>query len=89
MYKNHLVSIKDKEGITVESLAAMNAYDRLALKQKMEDTAMASSCEEYPACLFLMMADDRRYKLLNTELENNFLMGKQEYPTTIWRPRGR
>ena len=29
------------------------------------------------------MADNGRYKLLNTELENNFLMGKQEYPTTI------
>ena len=41
MYKNHLVSIKDKDGITVESLADMNADDRLALKQKIEDTAMA------------------------------------------------
>ena len=29
------------------------------------------------------MADDGRYKPLNTELEKNFLLGKQEYPTTI------
>ena len=63
-----MVSIKDKDGITVESLVAINADDRLALKQKMEDTAMTSSCEEYPACLFLLMAYDGRYKLLNTEL---------------------
>ena len=46
VYKNHLVAIKDKDGITVESLAAMDADDRLTLKQNMEDTAMASSCEE-------------------------------------------
>ena len=77
------MSIKDKDGITVKSLTAVNAEDRLALKQKMEDTVMASSCEEYPTCLFLLVADDRRYKLLNTELEKNFLLGKQEYPMTI------
>ena len=45
VYKNHLVAIKEKYRITVESLAAMDPDDRLVLKQKMEDTAMASSCE--------------------------------------------
>ena len=39
--KNHLVKIKEKDGITVESLAAMDAENILALKQKMEDTTMA------------------------------------------------
>ena len=29
------------------------------------------------------MADDGWYKPIKTELEKNFLMGKQEYPTTI------
>ena len=58
MYKNHLVSIKDKDGITVEILVSMDKYNRLALKQKMEDMAMASSCEEYLACLFLLVLDD-------------------------------
>ena len=77
MYKNHLVEIKDKDGIAVESLAAMDADDRLTLKQNMEDTEMALSCKEYLACLLLMMADDGRYRPLNTELDNNFLMVKQ------------
>ena len=77
------MAIKDKDGITVESLAAMDADDRLALKQKMEDTVMESTCEEYLTCLFLLMAYDGRYKPLKTDLENNFLLGKQEYPTTI------
>ena len=58
VYKNHLVAIKDKDRITVKSLAAMDADGFLALKQKMEDTAMASSCEEYLACLFLLVLDD-------------------------------
>ena len=35
MYKYHMVEIKKKYRITVESLVAMDAYDRLALKQKM------------------------------------------------------
>ena len=69
---------EDKDGITAESLTAMDAENSLALKQKMEDTTMASSCEEYLTRLFLLMADDGRYKLITTELENNFLMGKQE-----------
>ena len=59
MYKNHLVAIKEKDGITVESLAAMDADDRLGLKQNMEDTTMASSCEEYLTCLFMLMVDNR------------------------------
>ena len=59
----------------------MDADDRLTLKKNMEYTAMASSFKEYLTCLFLLMADNGRYKPLNTELENNFLLGKQEYPT--------
>ena len=54
------MEIKDKEGITVKSLAAMDADDRLVLNQNMEGTVMVSSCEEYLACLFLLMADNGR-----------------------------
>ena len=33
VYKNHLVASKDKDGITVKSLTAIDTDDRLALKQ--------------------------------------------------------
>ena len=49
----------------------------------MKDMAMAPICEEYLACLFLLMANYERYKPLKTELENNFLLGKQDYTTNI------
>ena len=58
VYKNHLVAIKEKDGITIDSLAATEADDRLEFKRKMKDTAMASSCKEYLMCLFLLMVDD-------------------------------
>ena len=72
----------DKDGVTVKILAVMDADDRLALKQKMEDTAMASGYKEYLACVFLMMSDDGWYKPLKTKLEKNFLMQRP-----FWRPR--
>ena len=34
LYNNHLLLIKDKDGITVKTLVAMDADDRLALKKK-------------------------------------------------------
>ena len=89
VYINHLVAIKDKYGITVESLAAIDADDRLALKKKMEYTAMASSCKGYLACLFLLMADDGRYKPLKTELEKTSCLESRSTQRPFWRPRGR
>ena len=50
---------------------------------QIETEAMASSCEEFLACLFIMMADNGRYKPLKTQLENDFLLGKLHYPKTV------
>ena len=33
---------------------------------------------EYLACLFLLLADDERFKTLKKTLNNNFLLGRQE-----------
>ena len=34
-------------------------------------------------CLFLLLTDNERYGPLKTQLDNNFLMGKQEYPSDV------
>ena len=39
-----------------------------------------SACAEYLACLFLLLADDERFKTIKKTLNNNFLLGRQEYP---------
>ena len=44
---------------------------------------MESSCEEYLVCLFLLLADEERFKPAKEELINNYLLGKQEYLANI------
>ena len=44
---------------------------------------MESSCEEYLTCLFLLLADEKRFNPVTTELNNNYLLGKKEYPANI------
>ena len=45
--------------------------------------ATESSCKEYLACLFLLLADEERFKPVTTKLNNNYLLGKQEYPANV------
>ena len=42
-----------------------------------------SACKEYIMCLVLLLANNVRFATLKTNLDNNSLMGKQEYPTDI------
>ena len=44
---------------------------------------MESSCEEYLACLLLLLADEERFKPITTELSNSYLLGNQEYPANV------
>ena len=37
---------------------------------------MTASSQEFIACLFLLLADNGRYKALNIKLANDFTMGK-------------
>ena len=48
-----------------------------------EEEASELACAEYLACLFLLLADDERFKTLKKTLNNNFLLGRQEYPKDI------
>ena len=45
--------------------------------------ATESSCKEYLACLFLLLADEERFKAATTELSKNYLLQKQEYPANV------
>ena len=44
---------------------------------------MNASSEEFLACLFILLADNGRYKGLKIELENDFTMGQLNYPKTV------
>ena len=56
-----------------------------ALIAKFEDQARESSSSEYLACLFLLLADNHRFKPLKREINNNFLMGGEngQYPKDV------
>ena len=53
------------------------------LKKQHEKPARESLAGEYLACLFLLLADDNMFGPLKTQLDNNFLMGEQEYPRDV------
>ena len=53
------------------------------LKKKIEEAAMTASSEEFLACLFILLADNGRYKGLKIELSNDFTMGQSNYPKTV------
>ena len=53
------------------------------LKKEIEEAAMTASSEEFLACLFILLADNVRYKGLNIDLEKDFTMGQSNYPKTV------
>ena len=44
---------------------------------------MESSCKEYLACLFLVLAYKESFESVTTELSKNYLLGKQEYLANV------
>ena len=54
----------------------MSPAEKLALENRLQKEAMESSCEEYLACLLLLLADKERFKPVTTDLNNNYLLGK-------------
>ena len=49
----------------------------------IQSEAMKTSKEAYLACLFLLMADEERYGGVKATLDDNYLLGKQEYPQNL------
>ena len=49
-------------------------------RNAIQSEAMKTAKEAYLACLFILMADDKRYGDVKQALGDNYLLGKQEYP---------
>ena len=47
------------------------------------DDAERMLCEEYLLCLFILVADGGRFQGLKLALDNQYLMDKDAYPTTM------
>ena len=83
VYTKHMLSLWDRYLVTADSLAAMSPAEKLALENRFQKEAMESSCEKYLACLFLLLVDESRFKLVTTDMNNNHLLGKQEYLSNV------
>ena len=53
------------------------------LKKDIKEEAMTASSEELLTCLFILLADNGRYKGLKIELANDFTIGQSNYPKTV------
>ena len=65
-------------GITVTSILS----EKVALDKASKD-AKKASCEEYLGCLFILVADKSRFQGLKCALNNQYLMDKDSYPTSM------
>ena len=83
-YQRHLEIIIAKDLVKSNTdVTSLDDAAKNALKKKHEKPARESLAGEYLACLFLLLADDNRFGPLKTQLDNNFMMGKQEYPRDV------
>ena len=57
--------------------------EKTALENRLQKEVMESSCKEYLACLFLLLADEEGFNPVATELSNNYLLGNKEYPANV------
>ena len=65
------------------AIVQMDAPAAAEERIRIEEEVSESACAEYLACLFLLLADDKRFKTLKKTLNNNFLLGRQEYPKDV------
>ena len=65
------------------AIAQMDGPAAAEERIRIEEEASESVCAEYLACLFLLLADDERFKTLKKTLNNNFLLGRQEFPKDV------
>ena len=55
----------------------------MAALRKVKADAERASCDEYLSCLFILVADGGRYQGLKCALDNQYLMDRDAYPTTM------
>ena len=84
VFKKYFQPLKDKAvEETGQDLAALAAAELETTETEATMNTKEAAQGEYFACLFLLLVDDERYGPLKTQLDNNFLMGKQEYPSNV------
>ena len=78
IFKKAMVKIMDEKNKTTAKVDGGPV-----LKKDIEEAGMTTSSEEFIACLFILLADNGRYKGLKIELANDFTMGQSNYPKTV------
>ena len=78
-----MLALWDRDLVIADSLAAMSPAKKTAIENRLQKEAMESNCEEYLACLFLLLADEERFKTAAEDLRNNYLLRKQEYLANV------
>ena len=79
VYQLHLAALRKKKNIADDVWDTTSAED----KKPVTTEALKTSKQAYLACLFLLMADDERYSKVKATLDDNYLLGKQEYPQDL------
>ena len=84
VFKKYFASVEarelEKRG---NELSKLTPAELKVVEEEEILTAKEAAPGEYLTCLFLLLADDERYEPLNLQLDNNFLMGEQEYPSSV------
>ena len=87
VYSRHLVAATTKECVSrnvTGGVEGLTSAQKVELKKQFEKPARESATAEYLACLFLLLADDDRFKYLKQEMSNNFhLNGSDSYPRNV------
>ena len=78
IFKKAMIKIMDNSNKTTADVDR----DHI-LKKEIEESAMTASSEEFLACLFILLADNGRYKGLKINMANDFNMGQSNYPKTV------
>ena len=66
-----------------KELTALTPDELQAIIEEANLNAKEEAQGYYPTCLFLVLADNERYDPLKMQLDNNFLIGKQEYSSDV------
>ena len=71
MFKKALIKIIDERNKTTYKV---DGYP--VLKKEFKEASMIASSEKFLACLFILLADNGRYKGIKIKLEKDFTMGQ-------------
>ena len=81
LFKIHQEATMVMQEIVIAQMDGLAAAEE---RIQFEEEASESTCTDYFACLLLLLADNERFKTPKKTLNNNFLLGRQEYPRMSW-----